>query len=303
MTQVHKETLDAIENAIPGRESVDVEIFGVEGIPEVELIAHKQRIISQFQQEETDRRNSTNGGGHHGGPTKKQKIEKLDPAEIKRRLAEHKAKLAESQNAAANGGVPAQPGLQPAVGGSQSPPNAPAAFSPGAIPPQQVQSPTQGFYVSFLILLAGSLPRFSTNCCFLRDNHHMHHFLTDSLQFSLVKLLSHKVSHRIRMDSMVTGIPQSHHRSMGHQLGPMATPHINKDIKLVHRVACHQVLLILILINILPILIKVASTRAHLHHYLRHHQTYHHDLPLRDFHQGQFSLVALHHSLLLLHPQ
>ncbi|RPA78011.1 hypothetical protein BJ508DRAFT_161614 [Ascobolus immersus RN42] len=142
MTQVHKETLDAIENAIPGRESVDVEIFGVEGIPEVELIAHKQRIISQFQQDETDRRNSTNGGGQHGGPAKKPKIEKLDPAEIKRRLAEHKAKMAE-QNAAANGASPVQPGFQ--AGGSQSPPSAPAAFSPGGIP-QQVQPPAQGFY-------------------------------------------------------------------------------------------------------------------------------------------------------------
>jgi len=146
MTQVHKETLDAIENAIPGRESVDVEIFGVEGIPEVELIAHRQRIISQFQQDETDRRNSTNGGGSQfGGPAKKPKIEKLDPAEIKRRLAEHKAKMAE-QNAAANGTAPAQPGFQ--AGGSQSPPTAPAAFSPGGMP-QQVQSPTQSFYVSF----------------------------------------------------------------------------------------------------------------------------------------------------------
>lgn len=32
--QVHKETIDAVPNAIPGRTDIELEIYGMEGIPE-----------------------------------------------------------------------------------------------------------------------------------------------------------------------------------------------------------------------------------------------------------------------------
>lgn len=132
MTQVHKETLEVIENAIPGRESVDVEIFGMEGIPEPEMITHRNRIMAQVAQEEQDRRIQAG----QPGSSKKPKIDKaaLDPEEIKRRLAEHKKAIAE-------GG--AQPGLpvesNSPVAGTQSPAMNVVVQS---APPQQ------GFYVS-----------------------------------------------------------------------------------------------------------------------------------------------------------
>lgn len=32
--QVHKETIDKIPGAVPGKDSVEVEVYGMEGIPE-----------------------------------------------------------------------------------------------------------------------------------------------------------------------------------------------------------------------------------------------------------------------------
>lgn len=133
MTQVHKETLETIDNAIPGRESVDIEIFGMEGIPEPELIQHRNRIMAQFQQDEQDRRVQAG----LPGTSKKPKIEKLDPEEIKRRLAEHKKMLAEGQlKQQQQGHVPE--GQSP-IGGAQSP-----ALN-GVV---QGSPPPQNFYVS-----------------------------------------------------------------------------------------------------------------------------------------------------------
>ena len=34
--QVHKETIDKIPGALPGRDSTDIEIFGMEGIPAID---------------------------------------------------------------------------------------------------------------------------------------------------------------------------------------------------------------------------------------------------------------------------
>ncbi|ORY04827.1 hypothetical protein K493DRAFT_311215 [Basidiobolus meristosporus CBS 931.73] len=44
VAQVHKETISKVPNALKGRESTDIEIFGMEGIPEEDQIAHLQAI-------------------------------------------------------------------------------------------------------------------------------------------------------------------------------------------------------------------------------------------------------------------
>lgn len=96
MNQVHKETLTNVENALPNRQGLEVEIFGMEGIPEDVLQTHNQRIIAQFYQAEADRRAASgNSGpaGSGGGQTKKPKFE--SPSDLKKRLAEHKARKAE----------------------------------------------------------------------------------------------------------------------------------------------------------------------------------------------------------------
>lgn len=130
MEQVHKETLEQVENALPGRESIDLEIFGTEGIPESEVAAHNQRIMAEFAQKEADRRAAS---GQSNGP-KKPKIDiskELDPAEIKRKLEEHK-------KAMANGGItPVTPGGAMSPGRAQSPGGFEAHGSP-QVPPHQV---------------------------------------------------------------------------------------------------------------------------------------------------------------------
>jgi len=119
MTQVHKETLDSIENALPNRSNLDVEIFGMEGVPGDVVTSHNQRVLGQFHQAEAERRASTGNpapGGAGGNGPKKPKFE--SQSDIKKRLAEHKAKKAVEQATGISSGdaTPIGAGL-----GSQSP--------------------------------------------------------------------------------------------------------------------------------------------------------------------------------------
>lgn len=110
MSQVHKEQLNAVDNALPNRSSLEIEIFGMEGVPEDIVQAHNQRVMTQFQQAEAERRAATGnpppgaakdgaGGGVAGqGAAKKPKLEMSD---LKKRLAEHKAKVAAEKAAEA----------------------------------------------------------------------------------------------------------------------------------------------------------------------------------------------------------
>ncbi|KAI9821085.1 MAG: hypothetical protein M1827_003819 [Pycnora praestabilis] len=105
LNQVHKETLTTVENALPNRNGLDVEIFGMEGIPEDVVGAHNQRVLSQFHQAEAERRAATGNpapGTAGGSGPKKPKFE--SPSELKKRLAEHKAKKAAEQAAGISSG-------------------------------------------------------------------------------------------------------------------------------------------------------------------------------------------------------
>lgn len=98
MTQVHKETLTIIDNALPNRSGLDIEIFGMEGIPEDIVTSHNQRVLTSFAQAEAERRAATGNpapGGAGGNVAKKAKFE--SPSDLKKRLAEHKAKKAAEQ--------------------------------------------------------------------------------------------------------------------------------------------------------------------------------------------------------------
>lgn len=127
MNQVHKETLTNVDNSLPNRQGLEVEIFGMEGIPEDVAQAHNQRIIAQYYQAEAERRAATGNPGPGGaqgaaGQPKKPKFE--SPSDLKKRLAEHKARIAEQ---AAGGG--SSGGNTPLAGEQNSPPGqSPAAF-------------------------------------------------------------------------------------------------------------------------------------------------------------------------------
>ncbi|XP_054160280.1 BUB3-interacting and GLEBS motif-containing protein ZNF207-like [Oppia nitens] len=47
--QVHKETIDKIPNALPNRNNVDIEIYGMEGIPEADIKEHERSKGNDFK--------------------------------------------------------------------------------------------------------------------------------------------------------------------------------------------------------------------------------------------------------------
>lgn len=134
MNQVHKESLSTVENALPNRQGLEVEIFGMEGIPEDIVQQHHQRIIQNYYQAQAERQSATgnppSGQGRTGQARKKIKYE--TPEELKTRLREYvtrrKAEMAAGIGSPADA---AQPNAQFSPAGQQYPPQ----FPPGGAPP------------------------------------------------------------------------------------------------------------------------------------------------------------------------
>ncbi|CAI7890993.1 unnamed protein product [Closterium sp. NIES-54] len=64
--QVHKENLTKVPNARPGRESVEIEIFGMEGIPPEAIAAHnaeQEERAAKLQRTEQDDDDDDDDGG------------------------------------------------------------------------------------------------------------------------------------------------------------------------------------------------------------------------------------------------
>jgi hypothetical protein len=167
MNQVHKENLTTVENALPNRSAPDIEIFGMEGIPDDVMQQHNQRVSHEFFAAEADRRAATGnpvpGSSIQGAAgTKKPKLE--SPAELKARLAEHKARKAAEKSGLGSApdtpvswtvtsnahsqyllAIKADVATPPQFQSSFPPPSAPQAASPppNAYPPQPYgQAPT-----------------------------------------------------------------------------------------------------------------------------------------------------------------
>lgn len=51
LLQVHKENIDKVPNAIKGRDNIEIEIYGMEGIPEEDLRAHEKRLAGKDRDE------------------------------------------------------------------------------------------------------------------------------------------------------------------------------------------------------------------------------------------------------------
>ncbi|PTB71113.1 hypothetical protein M440DRAFT_1442925 [Trichoderma longibrachiatum ATCC 18648] len=112
LNQVHKETLSQVENALPNRQGLEVEIFGMEGIPQEVLEQHRNRIIQNFYQAQEDRRIATGNPppGQSKNPRKKIKIETAE--ELRKRFAEYRAQ----RKAGVAYNQPGFTGQQPAYG-------------------------------------------------------------------------------------------------------------------------------------------------------------------------------------------
>ncbi|OAL45902.1 hypothetical protein IQ07DRAFT_591172 [Pyrenochaeta sp. DS3sAY3a] len=144
MNQVHKENLTFVENAIAGRQGLDIEIFGMEGVPEEVLEQHNQKVTQDHFAEQQERARLTGNpiqGLYVNGaaqPTKKYKV-----AEEEEDLDSRAAQFADDRR---NGVLPPPP-VEAAT--NPTPPIAHAAYGapvafPGA-PPAFAGSPALGF--------------------------------------------------------------------------------------------------------------------------------------------------------------
>ncbi|KAG8728946.1 hypothetical protein FRC11_009857, partial [Ceratobasidium sp. 423] len=117
--QVHKLDPEKIENALPGRDGYEVEIFGMEGIPAPDMAAYKRR-----KEEEL----GLASGTISQPPTKRPKMDYRQPtdAELAAQLAAHKALMAGNDVAPS---APAVFGAPMVFGGPVPPP-----FVPGGAP-------------------------------------------------------------------------------------------------------------------------------------------------------------------------
>lgn len=96
MNQVHKENLTHVENAIGGRQGLDVEIFGMEGVPGEILDQHNQQVTQKHFAEEAERARVTGNpvrGEYANGqplPHKRKKVdETLDDIEARANQFRH----------------------------------------------------------------------------------------------------------------------------------------------------------------------------------------------------------------------
>ncbi|RMZ89581.1 hypothetical protein DV736_g3196, partial [Chaetothyriales sp. CBS 134916] len=139
MSQVHKENLTAVDNALPNRVGLDIEIFGMEGIPEDIVQQHTQRVLTSYHQAQVERQATTGNPGPGLSTANGHKKPKLEStSDLKKRLAEHKAaKLAAEEG---DGSQSERSTPQPAAPPQTTPPNGYAA-SPSYPQYQQQQQP------------------------------------------------------------------------------------------------------------------------------------------------------------------
>ncbi|KAK9492354.1 hypothetical protein V1508DRAFT_355928 [Lipomyces doorenjongii] len=109
--QVHKETITTVFNSTKGRERADIEIFGLEGIPEEAVQAHEAKIREKFSIPDSITSYTSSPAVSSARtslsppPAKKQKVASINREEIQARLAAHKA----AKKAAAEGKASASP--------------------------------------------------------------------------------------------------------------------------------------------------------------------------------------------------
>ncbi|KAK9478354.1 hypothetical protein V1514DRAFT_71361 [Lipomyces japonicus] len=84
--QVHKEIVTTVHNAIQGRENVDLEIFGMEGVPQVALQDHEEQIRHKFSIPDADLNNHSYDSRHGDISSKYAKIRSVDKDALLARL-------------------------------------------------------------------------------------------------------------------------------------------------------------------------------------------------------------------------
>ncbi|KAF2002149.1 hypothetical protein P154DRAFT_521270 [Amniculicola lignicola CBS 123094] len=170
MTQVHKEQLTSVDNALPGRQTLDVEIFGMEGVPEDLVHQHSLTVTEKHFTDAQEFQLRTGnvmygfGTGNRPDPKRPKVNDKVDD------IAKRIAKFIEDK---ANGVYVPETALPPAPAHMPTPPpfvtpagqffgapaQPPAATGPQALPrrPQNVPD-SAAIAASVDELIAGTQP-------------------------------------------------------------------------------------------------------------------------------------------------
>jgi hypothetical protein len=95
MNQVHKENLTHVENANPGRQGLEIEIFGMEGVPAEIIDQHNQQVTQAHFAEEQERARVTGNpvrGLYANGAAPEQKRARVNESleEIEQRAAKYR---------------------------------------------------------------------------------------------------------------------------------------------------------------------------------------------------------------------
>ncbi|KAI0685399.1 hypothetical protein BC835DRAFT_1290306 [Cytidiella melzeri] len=135
--QVHKleaENLPRIENALPGRDGYEVEIFGMEGIPAPDVADYKRRKEIEL---------GLNPGTISQPPAKRPKVENkpLSEQELKAQLEAHKALMGASETANAHPSTEASSAAVYGAPQAYATPPVPVMSPPGVLPPPGAPSP------------------------------------------------------------------------------------------------------------------------------------------------------------------
>ncbi|KAF1931105.1 uncharacterized protein M421DRAFT_417749 [Didymella exigua CBS 183.55] len=127
MNQVHKENLTHVENAIGGRQGLDIEIFGMEGVPAEVLDQHNQHVTQKHFAEEAERARVT------GNPVRGQYANGQAPPHKRKKVNETLEDIEERANKFRHD---RQNGILPAPPVDAAPPNpTPPAAAPYGAPP------------------------------------------------------------------------------------------------------------------------------------------------------------------------
>ncbi|KAI9498730.1 hypothetical protein BDB00DRAFT_754633 [Zychaea mexicana] len=118
--QVHKVTIDHVPNALPGRETLDIEIFGMEGIPPEDFAAYE---LKKSGGGNTSKKANTGGSGNG-------QYTELTPEQFQQQLALHKAVTGSTPPTA-----PPPPGVPRSVTANPPQQQLPYSFFPPPQPP------------------------------------------------------------------------------------------------------------------------------------------------------------------------
>lgn len=136
-------SLPRIENALPGRDGYEVEIFGMVGIPAPDVADYKRRKEIEL---------GLSAGSISQPPPKRAKIENrpLSESELKAQLEAHKALMGNSQGAESSAAASTSDASTGAVYGAApqayaTPPVPPPPMSGGPPPPGFFGAPPPGF--------------------------------------------------------------------------------------------------------------------------------------------------------------